>query len=516
VSPADQPSTSYEELAGLVASLVARVDTLEAEKAALHAENAELRAENAELKRRLGMSSSNSGTPTSKESIEAAAKRKAARQTSQRVRSKERRPGGQKGRKGAGLEPARDADLDDTRIAGPPAECRGCGAGLDGAADAGATWAQVWDIPPIALEKVKWLLPRRRCGCCGKTTTALVPDAPSAQAATVTYGPNVNAAAVLLGSEGNVPVERTAMLMEALLGTDVSAGFTARAHQRLAERLQAAGFTTKLKDALASEDVLCGDETPVNIAFKDLDEQGEPVPGAEHVITIRTPDERLVLLEAVSSRSSDAIKAVGVLNGWHGILVRDDYAGWAQFDAQLTGVGQCGAHIIRHLQGVLDLHPQHQAWAGQVQQILREANQAVHTAKDRRDTRLDPELLTGLRERYDHAVGWGIATNRHRDWKDGKNHPGHVLARRLRDKADQVWLWCHDLTVPFTNNASERALKNPKLHQKVSGYWHTLATAARYCTVRSYLISARNHGIRPIDAIHQALAGTPWTPPTAT
>ena len=32
------------------------------------------------------------------------------------------------------------------------------------------------------------------------------------------YGPNVNAAAILLGSEGNVPVERTATLMAALLG----------------------------------------------------------------------------------------------------------------------------------------------------------------------------------------------------------------------------------------------------------------------------------------------------------
>ncbi|MGH3810532.1 MAG: hypothetical protein ACRDRU_28725 [Pseudonocardiaceae bacterium] len=29
-------------------------------------------------------------------------------------------------------------------------------------------WAQVWDLPPITLEKVHYLLPRRRCGCCRK------------------------------------------------------------------------------------------------------------------------------------------------------------------------------------------------------------------------------------------------------------------------------------------------------------------------------------------------------------
>ena len=93
--------------------------------------------------------------------------------------------------------------------------------------------------PPVRLEKVHWLLPKLRCAACGRVTTAEPPDG---QAATMVYGPNVNAAAVLLGSEGNVPVERTAMLMSALLGVPVSAGFVARAHERLAHRLDAAGF----------------------------------------------------------------------------------------------------------------------------------------------------------------------------------------------------------------------------------------------------------------------------------
>jgi hypothetical protein len=38
----------------------------------------------------------------------------------------------------------------------------------------------------------------------------------------VACGPNVSAAAILLPSEGNVPVEQVAALMEALPGTPVS------------------------------------------------------------------------------------------------------------------------------------------------------------------------------------------------------------------------------------------------------------------------------------------------------
>jgi hypothetical protein len=511
VSSSSPVPTSYEELAALVGVLVGRLEVLETENAELRAENAELRAENAELKRRLGMDSTNSGTPTSKEGLEAAAKRKARRRSSKRVRSADRKPGGQPGRKGAGLEPARGDEIDRTEQAEPPAECSSCHGGLAEAADAGDGWAQIWDIPPIALRKTHWVLPRRRCGCCGKVTTASVPFA---QAGTVVYGPDINAAAVLLCSEGNVPVERASMLIEALLGVPVAAGFVARALQRVSQRLEQAGFDAAMRDALRAEDVLCGDETPVNVAFKDLDAAtGEPVPGAEQVVTVRTPDERLILLAATSSRSSGAIKAVGVLGGWNGFLVRDDYAGWHQFNAELAGVGLCGAHLIRDLQAVLDLHNDHQAWAGRAQQILREANTAVTAAKSRGETSLDPVLFAGLRQRLEQEICWGMATNRHRDWHKG-NHPGYVLAKRLHDKAEQVWQWCRNFDVPWTNNASERALKNPKLHQKVSGYWHTLATLTGYCRLRSYLISARNHGVRPIDAIHTALARNPWLPPT--
>ncbi|GAA0389853.1 hypothetical protein GCM10010160_19330 [Acrocarpospora corrugata] len=56
----------------------------------------------AELERRLGMDSSNSSTPESKESIAAKARRKAERLTSQRERSKDRKPGGQKAARGSG------------------------------------------------------------------------------------------------------------------------------------------------------------------------------------------------------------------------------------------------------------------------------------------------------------------------------------------------------------------------------------------------------------------------------
>jgi transposase len=380
------------ELRSLVERLTARLDAVEAELAA--------------VRRQLGRDSSNSSTPPSKDSLAAKAKQRANR--SSRERSKDRKPGGQPGRKGSGLTPTPDPDR--TERVESPSECRECRADLAGGTELADGWAQVWDVLPAVVEKAHYQLPRRRCGC-GTVTTAAPPFG---QAGTVSYGPNLHGAAIVLGSEGNVPVERTAMLLHALLGVEVSTGFVARAGQRLAQRLDTAGFDEAMTTALRAEDVLCGDESPVNVLENDVDDSGEQVEGAPHAVTLRTPDARLIWYAAMPSRSKTAIDDLAVLDDWHGYLVRDDYAGWHQFDPHLAGVQQCCAHLIRHCKGVLELHPDWQKWAGHVITVLRATAKAVDEARAAGTDQLDPELLNQLRARYDKAVAWGITTNRHR------------------------------------------------------------------------------------------------------
>src|SRR3979409_1478247 len=100
--------------------------------------------------------------------------------------------------------------------------------------------------------------------------------------------------------------------MAALLSSPVSTGFVARAHERFAERLEAAGFDDAMRSALVGEPVLCGDETPVNVAHKDCDEHGTPVPGAPHVLTVCAPgEERLVWYRALPARTKVALRISG-------------------------------------------------------------------------------------------------------------------------------------------------------------------------------------------------------------
>ena len=90
----------------------------------------------------------------------------------------------------------------------------------------------------------------------------------------MSYGPVLNAAAVLLSCYGNVPPERAAQLIGMLLGTEVSAGWVDKAAARVSAQLGKAGFDEAMLAALAAEDVLAADETPVSV----LDGTAPPAP----------------------------------------------------------------------------------------------------------------------------------------------------------------------------------------------------------------------------------------------
>jgi transposase len=62
--------------------------------------------------------------------------------------------------------------------------------------------------------------------------------------------------------------------------------------------------------------------------------------------------------------------------------------------------------------------------------------------------------------------------------------------------------------VPFTNNLAEQAMRMPKVKQRISGSYRSLAGAQSACSLRSHLERARKQGIRMFEALRQALSGS--------
>ena len=55
----------------------------------------------------------------------------------------------------------------------------------------------------------------------------------------------------------------------------------------------------------------------------------------------------LIWYGAAGNRTKPSITGFGILDGFRGVLVRDDYGGYLSYDDGLAGVQQCLAHLLQ-------------------------------------------------------------------------------------------------------------------------------------------------------------------------
>ena len=381
----------------------------------------------------------------------------------------------------------------------------------------GPRWAQVIDVE-IIRTVTEWALPGLACPCCGTVTFADPP--PGAHAGAVSYGPVLNAAAVLLTAYGNVPPERAAQRHGHAAGRAGLGGVGRQGRARLSAQLGQAGFDEAMLAALAAEKVLAADETPVNVLDKarrspPAREAGGEGPGGDgeggrrrRAARADRPDPG----RAADLAAGHRLTAQGTTSppGSRPLFTGSpDHRRLHRLPAPAVPARRHPAMLpARHppMPRGHQTRPRRPAVLGRRHhRHPARGHQAVDRRPRPRQHRPGPaDCWTSLRERYDDAAAFGITHNRLRDWHDG-NHPGYALGCWLRDYKEQVFLFTRDFAVDWTNNVSERGAKAAKRHQAVSGYWHSLATLARWCRIRSYLDSAAAHGITALDAIRAAL-----------
>ena len=99
-------------------------------------------------------------------------------------------------------------------------------------------------------------------------------------------------------------------------------------------------------------------------------------------------------------------------------------------------------------------------------------------------------------------------------WKGGraKQSVACYLLRRFRKHADAVLLFICDPAVPFTNNVTERAVRMPKVKQKISGCFRIVEGADNFCVIRSCLDTPRKQGHGMREVLQRAFAGNPIQP----
>jgi transposase len=483
------------DLEATVAVQAMVIDQLREANARLVAANAEqasligtLNARVAELERRLGKDSSNSSRPPSSDGL---GKPPAPRQ---QRRGGGRAPGKQPGAPGAHLAQVGDPD---EVVVHRPERCGGCGGDLTLAPVMGVEARQVFDLPEVRLWVCEHRAERRQCGC-GQVTAGVFPEWARAAAC---YGPGVRGLGSYLMVGHHLPVERAAQVLGDGLGAWVSAGWLAGLAAEAAGGL--GGFVERVREQLRGAEVAHFDETGARVA------------GRLHwVHSASTP--LLSWFTVHAKRGVVAMDAAGVLPGFAGVAVHDGWSPYWRYPRATHAL--CAAHLLRELEGAAELPGQ--GWAAELGEWFTVACAQAASARDAGADRLAPAVLVGLTDRYDRILAKGRAANPPPPRRPGRRRrqrrsPAACLLGRLEGHRDEVVRFLADLRVPPTNNLAERDIRMVKLQQKISGCWRTLDGAQAFLTVRSYVATARKHGINPLIALRRLFEGNPWMPAPA-
>jgi transposase len=476
------------DLEATVTVQAAVIVELRAANAGLVAANTALEARVAELERRLGQDSSNSSKPPSSDGLgkPSRVERRAAEG------GERRRPGKQPGAPGAHL--AQVAEPDEV-IWHVPGRCGGCGADLADAPVSGVEARQVFDLPPLRVGVTEHRAQQRRCAC-GTTTAAGFPDHVRAAAC---YGPGVRALVCYLCVHQHLPVDRAAQLLADVLGATVATGTLAAVVAEGASAL--AGFVQVVAVQLAAAPVAHFDETGARVA------------GRLHWVHSASTAS-LSLFSVHAKRGKQAMDAAGVLPRFAGVAVHDGWSPYWRYE-QVTHA-LCGAHLLRELEAITD--EPGQDWAAGMAELLVDIKLVADRARAAGCGRVDDQTRARLQGRYQRLLADGHAANpppRAARRARPRRSPAANLLARLDRHRDEVLRSLDDCRVPFDNNQAERDLRMVKLQQKISGCWRSLAGAAAFLTMRSYLSSARKHGMNPLAVLRQLFQGHPWLPAPA-
>ncbi|MFD4764693.1 IS66 family transposase, partial [Streptomyces sp. NPDC058439] len=334
--------------------------------------------------------------------------------------------------------------------------------------------------------------------CCPGCKKQAVGAFPAHVISAVQYGPGVTAkvADAVLGH--HIPVHRSTLLVMELCGVRVSTGFAASLRGRAA-RLLEQDFLPAVRALLAAAPVVHADETFTRTAGQTVYLH---VASTEYLTALHTGD-----------RSAATIDAGDVLPHLSGVLVRDGYAGYTHLDQVVHA--WCGAHLLRDLRGIHEADTEGQLWARAMADTLLEANRLAAAARVAGGETLTAGEINTIHRLYTGALARSRQDNRNKNTELARH--ARTLARRFEEHREVILRFTTDLTVPFTNNQSERDIRPAKVQQRSSGgCWRTLTGLADFAIVQSYLSTANKWGINRYDALKRLFTTGAWIPHTLT
>jgi len=358
-------------------------------------------------------------------------------------------PGGQTGHEGNTLKMT---DAPDFIIEHKPTFCTQCGNDVSNNPVEQAGCRQVVDIPPIIPQYTEHRVYRTTCSC-GHQPQSSFPEGVNAQ---VSYGCGVESTIAYMHTRQYIPFERMSEYFRDVCNLPISQGAICDILDRFASK--AAPAYQLIAKEVESSNVVGSDETGAKVNGK-----------TGWFWTWQTKGATFI---AFSRNRGTATINENFANGFeNAILVHDCWK--SHFETNVQSHQLCIAHLLREL---IFFEERYQIkWATLFKELLLDAltlkkqlaPQNYYYPMNQR-TKLVERLLALLQTPVDQSM-----------------KEVYSFHKRMNKYKDYIFTFLYYHEVPPDNNGSERAIRNVKVKQKVSGQFKTQRGAEIYAIIRS-------------------------------
>lgn len=331
---------------------------------------------------------------------------------------------------------------------------------------------QVIDIPVIKASIVEHQIFQSTCSC-GCVTEG---HYPAGITAPVQYGNNLISLTAYLSSRQYVPYNRLSELIKSITNISISEGTIYNMLNKAANMVLP--IYEGIKEEISKAITIGGDETGVKVN-KDK--------------SWAWTWQSLLATYITISPSRGFATIMGTFpDGFpQATLVSDSWA--AQLKTPAKRHQLCLAHLLRELNFLHELYKI--KWITEMKEVL---SSAINLKK-----RMTPEQYDlPFKERNDLLSKFDELINQELPDKYSKIFP---FKKRLKKRKNQVFNFLFYPDVPYDNNASERAIRNLKVKQKVSGGFRSERGAEIFAILRSVVDTIIKKGGNPSESIRFAI-----------
>lgn len=374
-----------------------------------------------------------------------------------------KKPGGQAGRKGKTLEMTQVPDVVKDLI---PEYCHNCGSSLSHIPSFNVSARQVVDIPPIKATWTEYRTYSKDCSCGCRTKA----DFPEGVVSPVSYGNNIEGLIGYFHTRQYLPFGRMKEMMNDVFNIGISEGGLHYVLNRFADK--ATPYYETIKQRVSTSKVIGTDET------------GVKVNGNKHWFwTWQT--QNLTYIAHCPTRGKAAIDTHFPQGFPESTLVRD---GWRAQASTIAKQHQtCLPHLLRHLNYLNEKYNNNQ-WGESLKSLFYDAMKLDKDRSTNDKSVRKVEIIQRLETLLEAPPS-----------KSDKEL--YTFYKRIYREKKHLLNFLFIEGVPPDNNASERAIRNVKVKQKISGQFKTETAAQNFAKIRSIIDTTIKNGMNVLEAL---------------